>query len=502
MRRRRLAAFPHELSGGMQQRVMIAIALACNPELLLADEPTSALDVTIQAQIMQLILSQVRARDASCIFVLHDLALASQACDRIVVLYAGQVVEAGPTESVLRPFAASIYQRAQVLRDRARHRDADAAGRRPSGDRGHAGGLPVRAAVPARRPPVRSPDTAASFTGGPRHRLLASGMSDAAPIFRLLDVEKVYQIDRGGWSRLARRPPRRLAALDGVRLTVRAGDSIALVGESGSGKSTLLRVLLGLTESSDGRALYRGDDIETLTDDKRRSFQRDVAMIYQDARASLNPRLKALDLIGEPIRQHALCPESELRERVAALLARVGMPADTADRYPGQLSGGQVRRVAIARALASQPKVIVADEAVSGLDVSTQAQLLNLLRGLQHEMGLTLMFITHDLAVASYLCSRIAVMYLGRIVEAGPTKEVLRRPLHPYTRALLNASPRFFEPIAETLPGEIPSPIDLPPGCRFASRCSRAALDCRAQEPPLATMHTNREAACLHPLID
>lgn len=327
-------------------------------------------------------------------------------------------------------------------------------------------------------------------------------MTEADAIFRLLDVEKVYRIDRGSWTRLSRAPARRLAALDGVRLTVQAGDSIALVGESGSGKSTLLRVLLGLTETSDGRALYRGDDIETLADDKRRSFQRDVAMIYQDARASLNPRLKALDLIGEPLRQHALCPPAALRDRVVALLARVGMPADTADRYPSQLSGGQVRRVAIARALASEPKVIVADEAVSGLDVSTQAQLLNLLRSLQREMGLTLLFITHDLAVASYLCSRIAVMYLGRIVETGPTKEVLRRPLHPYTKALLAASPRFFAPIAETLAGEIPSPIDLPPGCRFAGRCARAAADCREHEPPLGTMSAGREVACIHPLAD
>ncbi len=327
-------------------------------------------------------------------------------------------------------------------------------------------------------------------------------MTDALPIFRLLDVEKVYQIDRGGWSRFGVGPRRRLAALDGIRLTVRAGDSVALVGESGSGKSTLLRVLLGLTESSNGRALYRGDDIETLAGDKRRSFQRDVAMIYQDARGSLNPRLKALDLIGEPLRQHALCPAPALRGRVVALLARVGMPAETADRYPSQLSGGQVRRVAIARALASEPKVIVADEAVSGLDVSTQAQLLNLLRGLQREMGLTLLFITHDLAVASYLCSRIAVMYLGRIVETGPTKEVLRRPAHPYSRALLNASPRFFEPIAETLAGEIPSPIDLPPGCRFASRCPRAAADCREREPTLTATHAGRDVACLHPLTD
>jgi len=327
-------------------------------------------------------------------------------------------------------------------------------------------------------------------------------MTDPAPIFRLLDVEKVYHIDRGGWARLRAIPPRRLAALDGVRLTVGVGDSVALVGESGSGKSTLLRVLLGLTETSNGRALYRGDDIETLANDKRRSFQRDVAMIYQDARGSLNPRLKVLDLVGEPLRQHALCPVSALRERVAGLLVRVGLPAETVHRYPSQLSGGQVRRVAIARALASEPRVIVADEAVSGLDVSTQAQLLNLLRGLQREMGLTLLFITHDLAVASYLCRRIAVMYLGRIVETGPTKDVLRRPLHPYTKALLDASPRFFEPIAETLAGEIPSPIDLPPGCRFAGRCARAATDCREREPPLGPALDGRDVACLHPLGD
>ncbi len=327
-------------------------------------------------------------------------------------------------------------------------------------------------------------------------------MTDSAAIFRLLDVEKVYRIDRGGWARFRTTPPRRLAALDGVRLTVGAGDSVALVGESGSGKSTLLRVLLGLTEASNGRALYREDDIETLADDKRRAFQRDVAMIYQDARGSLNPRLKVLDLVGEPLRQHALCPASALRDRVAGLLARVGLPAEAVHRYPSQLSGGQVRRVAIARALASEPRVIVADEAVSGLDVSTQAQLLNLLRGLQHEMGLTLLFITHDLAVASYLCRRIAVMYLGRIVETGPTKDVLRRPLHPYTKALLDASPRFFEPIAETLTGEIPSPIDLPPGCRFASRCARAATDCREHEPPLGPALDGRDVACLHPLGD
>jgi oligopeptide/dipeptide ABC transporter ATP-binding protein len=327
-------------------------------------------------------------------------------------------------------------------------------------------------------------------------------MTQAEAIFRLLDVEKVYRIDHGGWARLTRAPARRLAALDGVRLTVRAGDSIALVGESGSGKSTLLRVLLGLTETSDGRALYRGDDIETLADDKRRSFQRDVAMIYQDARASLNPRLKALDLIGEPLRQHALCPPAALRDRIVALLARVGMPADTADRYPSQLSGGQVRRVAIARALASEPKVIVADEAVSGLDVSTQAQLLNLLRSLQREMGLTLLFITHDLAVASYLCGRIAVMYLGRIVEIGRTEDVYRNPQHPYTKALLGSvlAPGQKLPDEEVLSGDLPSLINPPSGCRFRTRCTRATERCAAEPPRLDPSQPDHFTACHHPL--
>jgi oligopeptide/dipeptide ABC transporter ATP-binding protein len=324
-------------------------------------------------------------------------------------------------------------------------------------------------------------------------------MSRPETLFRLLDAQKVYNIN-GGWSLLGRSDPQQLAALDGVTMTVERGDSLAIVGESGSGKSTLLRVLLGLTSTSEGRALYRSQEIESLTGDSRRLFQREVAMIYQDARGSLNPRMRVTDLIAEPLRHHQLCSETEVPGRIAALLERVGLPADIAGRYPSQLSGGQVRRIAIARALAAEPLVIVADEAASGLDVSTQAQLLNLLRDLQRDMGLTLVFITHDLSVASYLCSRIAVMYLGRIVETGATKSVLNAPAHPYTRALLNASPRFFEPIAETLAGEIPSPINLPPGCRFAGRCPDAQTACRQTDPILADAGGGQKAACLYPL--
>ena len=317
------------------------------------------------------------------------------------------------------------------------------------------------------------------------------------PVFELLDVQKMYQVRPPG--RLLSRRTRDLRALDGIRLAVRRGASIALVGESGSGKSTLLRVLLGLEEPTDGRALYRTRPIA----EARRAgtaFARDVAMVYQDARASIDPRMTIGAAIAEPLRHFAIVPEAEVAGRTADLLARVGLPPDTARRYVAGLSGGQVRRVAIARALASEPSVLVADEAVSGLDVTTQAQLLTLLAQLRREMGLTLLFITHDLGVASYLCDEIAIMYLGRIVETGPTDAVLAAPAHPYSAALRRAAPEFFAPISDPLPGEIPSPLDLPPGCRFAGRCPRVQADCRQVDPQLAPIAGDRKVACLHPL--
>ncbi|PZX14938.1 peptide/nickel transport system ATP-binding protein [Palleronia aestuarii] len=317
------------------------------------------------------------------------------------------------------------------------------------------------------------------------------------PVFELLDVEKVFQVRPPG-SIFSRRTVG-LPALDGVRLKVRRGASVALVGESGSGKSTLLRVLLGLDEPTNGRALYNARPIGEM----RRAgpaFARDVAMVYQDARGSIDPRMNVGAAIAEPLRHFGIVPPGEIPGRIAELLDRVGLSPDTALRYVSGLSGGQVRRVAIARALASEPSVLVADEAVSGLDVSTQAQLLNLLRRLQREMGLTLLFITHDLGVASYLCEEIAIMYLGRIVETGPTDAVLAAPAHPYSAALRKAAPEFSAPITEPLPGEIPSPLNLPKGCRFAGRCPRAAADCRDVDPELRSHGAGRMVACLHPL--
>ncbi len=317
------------------------------------------------------------------------------------------------------------------------------------------------------------------------------------PIFSLLDVERTYELRGSGWFH---RASRKLKALDGVRLDLQRGDTLALVGESGSGKSTLIRLMLGLEPASDGRILYGQRDLAQLDTDERKCFAREVAFIYQNARGSMNPRMRIVDILAEPIRLHRLCAESAIPERVAALLGRVGLPAGLLQRFPGELSGGQVRRVAIARALAAEPQVIMADESVAGLDVSVQAQVLNLLRDLCRASGITLVFITHDLGVASYLCEKIAVLYLGRIVEQGPTDAILNTPRHPYTRALLQAFPRFDMPLKASLSGEIPSPIDLPKGCRFAARCPQVQTACRETDPALTALEAGRQVACLFPV--
>ncbi|MBW8307843.1 MAG: ABC transporter ATP-binding protein [Thiobacillus sp.] len=317
------------------------------------------------------------------------------------------------------------------------------------------------------------------------------------PIFSLLDVERTYELRRAGW---LNRAPRQLKALDGVRLELQRGDTLALVGESGSGKSTLIRLMLGLEPASDGRVLYGQRDLAQLDAAEKKRFAREVAFIYQNARGSMNPRMRIEDILAEPIRLHRLCAESAIAERLAALLDRVGLPAGLLQRFPSELSGGQIRRVAIARALAAEPQVIMADESVAGLDVSVQAQVLNLLRDLCRESGITLVFITHDLGVASYLCEKIAVLYLGRIVEQGPTDAILNTPRHPYTRALLQAFPRFDMPLKASLSGEIPSPVDLPKGCRFAGRCPQAQAACRETDPALTVLEAGRQVACLFPV--
>jgi len=320
-------------------------------------------------------------------------------------------------------------------------------------------------------------------------------------LYQLNDVEKSYTVGtRPGKGFFSGRTPLLLKALDGIRLDVEDGDSLAIVGESGSGKSTLVRLMLGLEAPSDGRLFYQRQELASMSAADRQLFTREVAFIYQDARGSMNPRLRVRDVLAEPMLLHKLCSEAQVDGKVAELLDRVGLAPEMADRYPAELSGGQVRRVAVARALAVQPRVIFADESVAGLDVSVQAQLLNLLRDLCRDMGLTLVFITHDLGVASYLCTRIAVMYLGRVVEEGPSAEILAHPHHPYTRSLLRAFPSFDRPLTASLAGEIPSPINLPAGCRFASRCPDARDACRVTDPTLVQVTARSSVACLFPL--
>lgn len=314
------------------------------------------------------------------------------------------------------------------------------------------------------------------------------------PVFSVLDVEKRFLLRKG------RSGPVELRALDGVRLDIEAGSSVALVGESGSGKSTLVRMLLGLDRPGEGRVLYDGIDLQQVLARDRARFAREVAFVYQDARGSMNPRFTIGEIIGEPMRVHRLHPAQDIPRRVASLLERVGLPASVAVRYPHQLSGGQVRRVAVARALAQEPRVIMADEAVAGLDVSVQASLLNLLRELVGELKVTLVFVTHDLGVASYLCDRIAVMYLGRILETGPVDAILQGPAHPYTRGLLESFPRFDRPLRAPLRGEIPSPVDLPAGCRFAGRCPCVQPQCTVADPVARALDGGRLVACLYPL--
>ena len=462
-------AYPHELSGGMRQRALIAGALAPEPDLLILDEPTTALDVTIEAQILELLETLRARRGLTMLFISHNLGVVRRIADRVAVMYAGQVVETGPTAEVLRaplhPYAkgliaaiprlglrqerlASIPGRLPDLRRlpqgcrfEARCPFADAACGEPQalGTAGDASSREARCHLAASQASTPWPIEAAS---DPVERRQAG----AAPVLEIDSLVRRFTIGRGrlrfdrGWPRFDKLS---ITAVDSVSLTVRPGEVLGLVGESGSGKTTLGRIALRLIEPDSGRILVDGEPIVGLPQAALEPMRRKAQIVFQNPDSSLNPRKTVLELIGRPIERFGLAPSGEIPTRVRALLDLVRLPAHYAHRYPHQMSGGEKQRVGIARALATEPRFIVCDEPVSALDVSVQAAIVNLLADLRDRLQVAYLFISHDIAVVAHLADRIAVMNQGRIVEIDETERITRSPSHPYTARLIAAVPRI-----------------------------------------------------------
>ncbi|QHM70408.1 glutathione ABC transporter ATP-binding protein GsiA [Mixta intestinalis] len=429
-----MTRFPHQLSGGMRQRVMIAMALSCRPALLIADEPTTALDVTIQAQILQLIRVLQKEMEMGVIFITHDMGVVAEMADRVQVMYRGEVVESGTTD---RLFSAPQQPYTQALL---------AAVPRLGAMRGQP--------LPRKFPLAGEPENPDAQPDTVRHI--------DSPVLQVRDLVARFDM-RGG---LLNRVKWRIHAVEKVSFDLHAGETLALVGESGCGKSTTGRALLRLVESQGGSITFNGQRIDKLKSHQLSHLRRDIQFIFQDPYASLDPRLTVGFSVMEPLLVHNIMPRAEAEQRVAWLLEKVGLLPEHARRYPHEFSGGQRQRICIARALALNPKVVIADEAVSALDVSIQAQIVNLMLDLQREFGIAFLFISHDMAVVERISHRVAVMYLGQIVEIGPRQAVFENPQHPYTRKLMSAvpvaDPGHRRRERALLVDELPSPLREP----------------------------------------
>ncbi len=513
---RRLGEYPFQLSGGMKQRVMIAIALAGEPDLLIADEPTTALDVTVQAQILDLLARLQVERGMGILLITHDLGVVARMAHRIGVMYAGELVEVASREAFFsspqHPYTQALFA---ALPDISR---------RGTTLTTIPGQVPSLAAMPAgcrfaercaQVMPVCRELSPEWRTAAPVHQLRChwsgqAGVAAELPClaqdgtpeaedkpFLAVDALKVHFPIRRG---LLQRTVGHVRAVDGVSLAISAGRTLALVGESGCGKTTVGKALLQLIRPTAGSVRLGGSELVGMKPKQLRAARRHVQMVFQDPFASLNPRLRVGEIIGEGMAALGVAGESAAQARaVAALLKQVGLPEEAAGRYPHEFSGGQRQRIAIARALAVQPELLVCDEPTSALDVSVQAQILNLLKHLQAELGVAFLFITHNFAVVEYLAHDVAVMYLGRIVERGRADEVLCSPRHPYTRALLSAVPvpSLDAPSAIIrLPGEAPSPANPPAGCHFHPRCPQATAQCRQSYPETTSISATHTVNC------
>ena len=409
----RFEEYPHRFSGGMRQRVMIAMALATRPKLLIADEPTTALDVTIQGQILDLIKTLQEEEGTSVLFITHDMGVVAEIADRTVVMFRGESVEAGDTVTIFH-HSKHPYTRALLS------------------------AVPMLGSMQPYDRPLRFPDLDAK-TGLPGEPVVSADTvdHDAPPVLEVKNLVKRFDIYAGLMGRLQGR----VHAIENVNFSLRPGETLSLVGESGCGKSTTARAIMRLVSPEGGSVRLDGEEILQLDNRALRKMRHKMQMIFQDPFASLNPRIRVGDAIAEPYLEHAMGTKAQAREKVADLLHRVGLHPDMATRYPHEFSGGQRQRICIARALAMDPKVIVADESVSALDVSIKAQVINLMLELQASLKLAYLFISHDMAVVERVSHRVAVMYLGEIVEIGKRSEIFENPQHPYTQKLLSAVP-------------------------------------------------------------
>ena len=519
---RRVMAYPHQMSGGIRQRVAGAIAISCQPGLLIADEPTTSLDVTIQAQYLLLLKDLQRETNLALVFVTHDLGIVAKLCDRVAVMYAGRIVETGTDARDLRPSAPSLHRRPPELpadappRTRAADRHRGPAAR----SRPHAGGLRVRAALPDGRAALRGgaataravesdhlvacirADETTTALAAPRLSVASAPPAAAEPappgpvLLEAHDLTSTFRRARG---HLLPRG-RTVKAVDGVSFVLRRGETLGLVGESGCGKTSTARLVLRLETPSSGGIRVRGKDVHALTGGDRGAYRRAVQAVFQDPYSSLNPRLPIRTTVGEPLHgDPARSPRKEIDERIAESLVRVGLRPRVVDDFPHELSGGQRQRVALARALTTSPECILLDEAVSALDVSIRAQIMNLLREIQERLAVSYLFIAHDLAVVKYISTRIGVMYLGKLVETATSEELYAHPLHPYTQILLsNALPAHPDDAREEviLKGEVPSAFEPPSGCRFHPRCPHVMPICSQVEPSLGEQASGHLVAC------
>ena len=443
-----LKRYPHQLSGGMRQRVMIAMALSCKPSLLIADEPTTALDVTIQAQILQLIRQLQEEMGMAVIFITHDMGVVAEVADRVLVMYHGEAVEEGTCEQIFHnprhPYTQSLLAAVPRL---GSMRGTD---------------------EPAPFPLLRITDPEAEQLGTadmdetpvdmPEPAASAPSVSDG-PVLSVDNLITRFDVETGFWGKVKRR----VHAVEQVSFNLYPGETLGLVGESGCGKSTIGRSLIGLETPRSGSIVFNGQELTQVSGSQLQKLRRNIQYVFQDPYAALDPRLTVGFSIMEPLLIHKVCSRQEAERRVGELLERVDLDTAMAVRYPHEFSGGQRQRVCIARALAMNPEIIIADESVSALDVSVRAQIINLLLALQKEFRIAFLFISHDMAVIERVCHRVAVMYLGQIVELGSRRDVFENPLHPYTKRLMSAVP-IPDPSRRTmshtlLTGEIPSPV-------------------------------------------